>query len=92
MKKNKVKILELIQWIKPRDLLNFNLTTYRPRRYRGHPDSPRRFRSIHYHVSHGDACVKKVSEDWSPTMGYIWYRQGPNDQLVAWKQNIDSSG
>ncbi len=89
---NAFKILELVQWIKPQNLRNFNLDTYQPKRYRGRKDSPNRFKSIHYLVEGHYASIREVGENHSPILGYVWYRKSPDGKLVIWKQNIDSSG
>ncbi|MBI2099504.1 hypothetical protein HYT45_03805 [Candidatus Uhrbacteria bacterium] len=92
MEQEKIRILELVQWVKPLTLRNFNLASYKPRKYRGSPSSPARFRSIHYLVQTHQAKIMDVYDYQHPILGYVWYRQGPDGKLVKWKQNIDSSG
>lgn len=85
------RVLELVQWIKPQTLRNFELNSYKPKKYKGNPSSPARFRSIHYLVGASHAKIMDVYDYQHPILGYVWYRKGPDGHLFIWKQNIDSS-
>lgn len=89
----KIKVLEVIQWLAFPYIERFTLADFDPKRI--HLKSTRlgRFFKRHGILPRDYFSIVEVNETDSCRWGYVWYRPtGHGNTLRKWKQNIDSSG
>lgn len=80
-----IKVLEVDQWTSTGNITDFSFDDYERSKVSG-GDSDAALK-----LFGGTSRVKYVSETDRPSVGNVWFNEGPTGKLVLYKANYDSS-